>query len=247
MTAPASTTAVRLAAAARGVVFDKDGTLFDLDARWLPYFRSFIDAIADRCEDPSLVPLLSDVLGVDDDGLVPDRPAAIDTGARIGDLVVGALVSQGRDPASSQAVVAAAAGLARLGALIPLGDVDAGLRGLAAGGRRLGIATSDGRTNTIAELEQSGLAGLFETLRCGDDIGPVKPDPGVLSGIAEEWGLAPSELLYVGDNRHDLATARSAGVPFIAVTRSGRDSWPVDFGDAQVHSVDELVAYELRG
>lgn len=242
MTASASTSASRLAAAARGVVFDKDGTLFDLDARWLPYFRSFIDAIVDRCEDPSLVPLLDDLLGVDPDGLMPDGPAAIDTGARLSDLVVSALVARGRDPVAALAVVRAATGAARLGALVPLGDVGSGLRGLMAAGRRLGIATSDGRANTITELEQSGLAGLFETLRCGDDVGPVKPDPRVLSSIADEWGLAPSDLLYVGDNRHDLATARSAGVPFIAVCRAGRDSWPIDPGDAQVHSVDELVA-----
>jgi phosphoglycolate phosphatase len=241
VTACDPTSAAALAAAARGVVFDKDGTLFDLDARWLPYFESFIDGVADRCDDPSLGPVLSNVLGVDHDGLIPDRPAAIDTGAQLRDLVVEALVTRGRDPVASLATVAAAADAARLGELIPLGDVDSGLRGLAATGRRLGVATSDGRENTIAELEQSGFIALFETLRCGDDLGPVKPDPHVLWSIADEWGMAPSEMLYVGDNRHDLATARSAGVPFVAVCRAGRDSWPIEPGHAQVRSVDELV------
>jgi phosphoglycolate phosphatase len=235
------TSAVSLATAAGGVIFDKDGTLFDLDARWLPYFRGFVTGVADRCGDPSLGPLLSSVLGVGDVGLLPDRPAAIDTGAHIVELVVAALVERGGDPEASLAVVTAAAAAARLGVLTPLGDVASALHGLAAGGRRLAIATSDGRPNTIAELAQFGWLGLFGTIRCGDDSGPVKPDPRVLSSIAEEWGLSLQEVLYVGDNRHDLATARAAGVPFVAVRRVGQEPWAVDFGDAQVLSVDELV------
>jgi phosphoglycolate phosphatase len=223
------------------VVFDKDGTLFDLDARWLPYFRGFITGVAERCGDPSIEPLLAAVLGVGDVGLLPDHPAAIATGAHIVDLVVAALVERGADSDASRALVAAAAAAAQLGVLTPLGDVGSALRGLAAGGRRLAIATSDGRQNTIAELAQFGWLGMFGTMRCGDDSGPVKPDPLVLSGIAEEWGLSPDEMLYVGDNRHDLATARAAGVPFVAVCRVGQKTWAVDFGDAQVHSVDELV------
>jgi phosphoglycolate phosphatase len=231
-----------LVAAARGVVFDKDGTLFDLDARWLPYFRSFIDEVVARCGDPSLEPVLSGVLGVGERGLVPDLPAAIATGAHIDELLVEALVAAGLESAASTAIVTAAGSTAGLGPLVPLGDVTSALRDLAAGGRRLGIATSDGRSNTIAELDRFGLTSLFATMRCGDDVGPVKPDPRVLSGIADEWGLSPAEMLYVGDNRHDLSTARSAGVPFIAVCRAGQEPWPVDGGDALVRSVDELVA-----
>jgi phosphoglycolate phosphatase len=239
--AAASPSASALATSARGVIFDKDGTLFDLDARWLPYFRGFVIGVADRCGDPSLVPLLSSILGVADVGLLPDRPAAIDTGAHIVELVVAALVGRGGDSDASRALVTAAAAAAQLGVLTPLGDVASALHGLAAGGRRLAIATSDGRPNTIAELEQFGWLGMFGTMRCGDDSGPVKPDPLVLSGIAEEWDLSPREVLYVGDNRHDLATARAAGVPFVAVRKPAQEPWAVDFGDAQVLSVDELV------
>jgi phosphoglycolate phosphatase len=240
MAAPPVPSASSLATTARGVVFDKDGTLFDLDARWLPYFQDIIAQVAERCDDPSLVPLLSRVLGLDEVRLFPDRPAAIDTGARIGDLIVAELVGRGRDRDASFALVTAASTAARFGELTPLGDVGSALRSLV-GGRRLGIATSDGRSNTIAELGQFGWLELFDTMRCGDDVGPVKPDPGVLWGIADEWGLSPTELLYVGDNRHDLATARSAGVPFVAVCRKEQEPWAGDFGDAQVLSVDELV------
>lgn len=223
------------------MVFDKDGTLFDLDARWLPWFETFIGGVVAGDGDPSLAPVIAAVLGVAHDGLLADRPAAIDTAASIRDLVVSALVSNGRSAVAARRLVISAEHAASPGPLVPLGDLPATLRRLATGGRRIGIATADGRENTIAELSRFDVFHLVDTLRCGDDDGPVKPDPVVLWGIADEWGLAPAQLLYVGDNRHDLATARSAGVAFVAVNRPGSAPWSDDPGDAQVHRIDQLV------
>lgn len=238
---PSDASASTLAAGARGVVFDKDGTLFDLDTRWLPWFETFVGGVAAGCGDPSLAPVIAAALGVERDGLLADRPAAIDTATNIRDLVVAVLVSGGRAAAAARRLVIEAENAASPGPLVPLGDLRSTLWRLAKGGRRIGIATADGRGNSIAELEQFDVLHLVDTLRCGDDDGPVKPDPTVLWGIADEWGLTPAQLLYVGDNRHDLATARSAGVPFVAVTRPGSTPWPDDPGDAQVHRIDQLV------
>lgn len=236
-----SSPASALAEVARGVVFDKDGTLFDLDARWLPYFQSFVAGVAERSGDPSLAPVLADLLGIGHERLLPGLPAAVETGAHIRDIVVGELVGRGRSLTAMEALVAEAEGAASIGPLAALGDVVAAVQALVGGGRRIGIATSDGRRNTVVELTEFAIMPMVDTMRCGDDDGPVKPDPGVLWSIAEEWGLEPSALLYVGDSRHDLLTARAAGVPFVAVARAEREPWPDDPGDARVHSIDELV------
>jgi phosphoglycolate phosphatase len=45
---------------------------------------------------------------------------------------------------------------------------------------------------------------------------PRKPDPSAALEIAERLGLAPADILYVGDTPTDLATARAAGMPAIA-------------------------------
>jgi phosphoglycolate phosphatase len=45
---------------------------------------------------------------------------------------------------------------------------------------------------------------------------PRKPDPSAALAIARELGLAPEDILYVGDTPTDLATARAAGMPAIA-------------------------------
>ncbi len=236
------TSAVDLVAGARAVVFDKDGTLTDLDARWMPFFESFIDGVAQRHDDRAIAGSLRSILGVGPDGLVPDRPAAIETGAHIRRLVITELVERGVDRSTAGAIARAAESTAGPGPLTPLGDVAGVIGHLARGGRRVGIATSDGRKNTVDELGQLGVFDLIDALRCGDDPGPVKPDPAVLCGMAADWEMTPADLLYVGDSGHDLQTARAAGVPFVAVGRRGRSGWPPDAGDAQVTTIDELVA-----
>jgi phosphoglycolate phosphatase len=45
---------------------------------------------------------------------------------------------------------------------------------------------------------------------------PRKPDPSAALEIAGKLGLAPKDILYVGDTPTDLATARAAGMPALA-------------------------------
>lgn len=45
-----------------------------------------------------------------------------------------------------------------------------------------------------------------------------KPDPGALLGIARTLGVSPAECVMVGDSEIDVATARAAGMPSVAVT-----------------------------
>jgi len=45
----------------------------------------------------------------------------------------------------------------------------------------------------------------------------AKPGPGMLLAFARACGLAPHQVLMVGDSRHDLAAGRAAGMPTLAV------------------------------
>lgn len=235
----------RLAAimsSATSVVFDKDGTLVDLDARWAPYFSHCIEHVARELGDTMLVAMLNELLGLDDRGLVPDGPAAVDTAGQLVDRAAGALVARGHDrDAAMNAFIEASAG-ADFGPLEPLGDVGGALRRLHADGLFLGIATSDGRSNTLVELDSLGIGELIDAIRCGDDARAVKPDPSVLTGIAAECGCSPGEVVFVGDSRQDLATAAAAGTQFVARCAPGRvPSWVTDNAVTAILGVEELV------
>ena len=86
------------------------------------------------------------------------------------------------------------------------------VRELAARGCRLGILTRNARELAHVTLEAIGLADCFPVEHVlGRDEAAPKPSPDGLLKIAAAWGVAPSELVMVGDYRFDLDCGRAAG------------------------------------
>lgn len=239
---PQRHTLTGLLSGARAVVFDKDGTLVDLGARWVPFFRSFIDRVALECDDPALVADLDSALGVRADALVADGPAAVETEHQIKARACDVAVSRGHSRADAALAVNVAVSQARFGTLAPLGDVVGALETLVSAGLRIGLATSDSRKNTVHELTMLGITDLVEVISCGDDGGPIKPDPAVLLEMAMRWQVRAEEIIFVGDSRQDLATARAAGAGFVAVHDPAIGASSLDSeADASVATIDELA------
>ncbi len=228
----------------KGIVFDKDGTLADLESRWVPFFRGIIAATAAAGGDPDAEQSLAAVLGVGRERLEPGSPAAVKSEGELLAIAVTHLTERGWEPdAAVNAILAGVEG-AEFGPLVPLGDVAGTMRALS-GRYRLGVATSDSRQNTIDELTELGIDDLLSALHCGDDGNGVKPQPEVLWGIAESWGLDASAVLFVGDSTQDLDTARAAGCLFVAVDPGEGGSEAAAAADAWVASVEE-ISEELK-
>lgn len=90
-------------------------------------------------------------------------------------------------------------------------------RMLAALGARLPLAllTNKPERMTRTIVEHLGWSGLFQPLLGGDSLPFRKPDPRPLLEIARRLGVAPGELVLVGDSAIDAATARAAGGRFV--------------------------------
>ncbi len=58
----------------------------------------------------------------------------------------------------------------------------------------------------------------FRIVQGVSDTCPPKPDPAGAIDVAARLGLAPSELLYVGDTNTDMQTAAAAGMYGLGVT-----------------------------
>ena len=81
------------------------------------------------------------------------------------------------------------------------------------------IARIPGRKSTATVrimLERFGLLGHFDHLP-GTDGFPAKPAPDVIHKSLEVFGVAPDEVLMVGDAATDMAAGRAAGVKICAV------------------------------
>jgi len=100
------------------------------------------------------------------------------------------------------------------------------VRQLRARGCHLGILTRNARELALITLQAIGLADAFDPKHIlGRDEAPPKPHPGGLLQLAQQWGVATSELVMVGDYRFDLECARAAGTRSVLVNMS-ENLWP---------------------
>ncbi|PVZ40421.1 HAD family hydrolase [Pseudomonas sp. CC120222-01a] len=100
------------------------------------------------------------------------------------------------------------------------------VRELAERGCRLGILTRNARELAHVTLEAIGLADCFAVEHIlGRDEAEPKPSPDGLLKIASAWGVAPGELVMVGDYRFDLDCGRAAGARTVLVNLPD-NPWP---------------------
>ena len=92
------------------------------------------------------------------------------------------------------------------------------LERLAAAGHRLGLCTNKPERASRLMLASLGLDRFLTSVVGGDTLPVKKPDPAPLLAAIAGLGLPPSAALMVGDNEHDIATAKAAGVPVVAVS-----------------------------
>ncbi|RKP08792.1 haloacid dehalogenase-like hydrolase [Thamnocephalis sphaerospora] len=78
------------------------------------------------------------------------------------------------------------------------------------------------------------------------DFLPPKPAPDPLLHIARTWGIAPEELLMVGDHLDDLACARAAGAASVLL-RNPKNAHFEPNADRSVHRLDDIIPLLQNG
>ena len=134
------------------------------------------------------------------------------------------------------------AGTRRLFDRIPVIDgANALIDSCKARGLGTSIITSKPRRNAEMIVEKMGFAP--DRLICGDDYSRGKPDPMAARILCEEFGLAPAEVLYVGDAIFDFQFALNAGMGFVMFTDHGANRLPSNLLNP-VARVDALAEVE---
>src|SRR3954452_8232828 len=100
-------------------------------------------------------------------------------------------------------------------------------------GRGYGFAVCTNKLEWLSKLllDKLGLSSRFSAICGPDTFGVSKPDPEILRGTIERAGGDIGRAVMVGDSGTDVATARAANVPVVAV----------DFGYTEI-PVAELAA-----
>ncbi|WP_449473330.1 HAD family hydrolase [Sphingobium chungangianum] len=107
-------------------------------------------------------------------------------------------------------------------------------------GAKLAICTNKAERFTIPLLHQIGLSERFVSVIGGDTLGVAKPDPAPIHEMIARAG--GGRTIFLGDTINDIAGARNAGVPSIAVSFGFLDG-PVEQleADAVIDHFDELM------
>ena len=114
------------------------------------------------------------------------------------------------------------------------------MEALDSAGVKLAICTNKAERFTIPLLHQIGLSERFVSVIGGDTLGVAKPDPAPIHEMIARAG--GGRTIFLGDTINDIAGARNAGVPSIAVSFGFLDG-PVEQleADAVIDHFDELM------
>ena len=196
------------------LVFDLDGTLVDT----APDLAAATNHILERFDLPA----------------VDEKEIRHFVGHGALAMIRGALAAHGRSVNEDDMADLFESFLAYYGANIavksrPYPGIIAQLDALSAQGARLAVCTNKIELHARMLLDALDMSRHFEALTGRDTLGACKPDPRHLTGTID---LARGDVwraVMIGDSETDIATAKAASVPVVAV----------DFG----YSVEPVTAF----
>jgi len=196
----------------RALVFDLDGTLVD--------------------SAPDLIGTLNTVFASEGLPPVPYDIARNLVGGGARSLIERSLRAEGRKLATAEVdrlvkefIAHYASHIADRSRAFP--SLESALDELGAGGCRLAVCTNKLEWLSVRLLDALGLSKRFVAICGADTFGLQKPHPDLLRRTIARAGGEPGHAVMVGDSISDIATARAAGVPVVAVDY-GYTETPVD-------------------
>ena len=132
----------------------------------------------------------------------------------------------------------------------PFPGLDAALDVLAARGCRFAVCTNKLEWLSVRLLDALGLSARFVAICGADTFGMQKPNPELLRRTIARAGGEIDGAVMVGDSISDIATARAAGTPVIAVDYGYTETPVGELGpDRVIGALQDLpeAVFELLG
>lgn len=218
----------------RGILFDKDGTLIEVNDTWVPIYRQ----------------VLQEQFGVDlegAEGLMEqvgfDRTTqkfkanSILAAGTTRDLVDAwwPHLDEAAKREKMRSLDQDYAALAKQ-SLKPLLDLEPLFLELRGMGLVLGVGTNDSHFSAHHQMGHIGVVEHFADIIAADTVDVPKPSGNMIRRFAEVTGLSPHEIAMVGDNSHDMEEARNGGAGLAIAVLTG---------NAEAHHIAHLADHTI--
>ena len=196
----------------RGILFDKDGTLFDFQGSWSSWMNYVLSGLSGG--DVAHAEQAGLDLGFDLAAGRFDLNSPFVAGTPETTLGILRRSFPGLGQREILGVLTEATVQARQVEVVPLQPL---MIRLAGSGLALGIATNDHESTARSHLEQAEVLDHFEFVAGSDSGFGAKPDIGMLLAFCEMTGIEPGQVAMVGDSAWDLEAGKAAGMTSVGV------------------------------
>ena len=194
----------------RGIIFDKDGTLFDIQRSWSEWANIFVTNFSKKHKLE--ITKLADAIHFD---LASSKflresifvhgsvDEVVDAISRLFPRITKTAIHSGLFENSSDAKQ------------VPLTDLHKLFSSLNT--ITFGLVTNDSEDNAINHLKQHNLTQYFDMIIGYDSGYGSKPESGQLEAFLRKTNLLPQEVLMIGDSIYDLVAANKINMPCVGV------------------------------
>ena len=196
----------------KGIIFDKDGTLFDFHKSWANWVIRIIKILSDvhgkKQED------LADALGFNMKKKCFYRHSHFiagtleETAAKLVEVIPNETKFN-----LQKFLVTEATNQPQF----PVAGLKETLTKLKNKSLRLGVVTNDAESAAVLHLKSANIYNYFDFVIGYDSGYGSKPDTGQIVKFCQEMKIEPHEVLMVGDSSYDLIAGQKAGVIPIGV------------------------------
>lgn len=195
-----------------GILFDKDGTLFDFQASWSKWMLQILNTFTQG--DWDFARHIGVLLGFDVNSrkFLPGSPFVSGTP----DVAVQVFMNQFPEKTPTE-IVQILTDSSNQPEQVPAVPLPALLNTLRNRSLAIGLVTNDLEDTAILHLQATKCRHYFDYIAGSDSGYGAKPDPAMLLAFCSKFSIKAQNCLMVGDSPTDLQAGRRAGMTTIAV------------------------------
>jgi phosphoglycolate phosphatase len=223
----------------KGIIYDKDGTLFDFRTTWDVWSWQLITLFAKGNPTQAKAIATAAHYDLDNQRFLPTSPIIAGTNRQAAEIFAPFMPELSIH--ELEQILKATSQNVPQAQVVPLKEYFNSLR---KAGLKLAVMTNDSYEVAITQLTK---AQVLEKLDCiiGFDSGyGEKPDPDPLLAIAHMLHLEPAQMVMVGDSQHDIIAGRAAGMKTIALLTGLANREELSpFADVVLQDIGEIPNY----